>query len=337
MGKNDTGGTLEALLHGAGKGVSFGLSDRLQALAGALGANSPEWMGGPGLGKDTKSFGDRYDEALTEARTEEDKMAREHPTAFTGGDIAGSVLSSLIIPGGAAANAEKTALQQVLQSSGNAARVGAAQAAGRSRKDVFGRDSEPGNILTPFLKDTLKGAGVSGFAGALIPGIGSAISKAPGAGLTAIEKDALARSADALAQSGKTGATVSEVPDRVLNTILDAAMRKQTQQAAAKAIAEKTPWLETAKNSLASAAGGLAGFGSHGLQGAALGAIAAPLAVQGGKAILRHGPEFLTSPAGSAAVGGMLPAINQETPPAPVTPQQQKRDEELDKFTFPTE
>jgi hypothetical protein len=81
----DIKGTLDAILHGAGRGVSFGFSDELQGLAGALGAKS--------VG-DKRSFGDVYRSARDEARVEEAKRSKDHPVAYKTSEI----LSSLLVP-----------------------------------------------------------------------------------------------------------------------------------------------------------------------------------------------------------------------------------------------
>jgi len=354
-------GILDAVLHGVGKGASFGLSDRLQALLGAVGSQ----FGGPDIAEQQdkqrkalheryvmdpkltpeqrakninmlenlyksspdekpKSFGDVYDSALKEARIEEDARAKNNPIAYTTGDVAGSVLSSLLMPGAKGVTATQGAGAQMARSAAQAAAQGAAQGAGRSRGDI-------GDIL----KDAAKGAAVSGLIGAATPGVGALINKIPGAGRTAgqkaveeLGKDAVPKSkvADVLGEYAKDiGATADEAAKLTLNDLpgkvayaAENALPEAAKQAAMSA--KEAAQLRLMKLAeLGLKAGGGAGIGAlaKGTPGAVAGAIGVPLALSGGKLILKQGPEFLTSVGSKATGAAAAPFVEGEHPLPP--------------------
>ena len=309
-------GVLDALLHGAGKGVSFGMSDRLQAVMGALGAKTADW----GNNHEKRSFGEVYDDALKEARTEEDRRARQHSTAYTTGDVAGSVLSSLLLPAGKAVSAGDTALIQVAKGAGNAARTGALQGAGRSRK--WGTDDVQG-----VLSDILKSAGVSAFAGGLMPGLGALANKLPGAGTTAGQNAGTKMITD-LAKNAAPGEerVLSEAESRAAKEWLAMMEKKGAEKVAETAVKPATSEIikeagsrlaERVPAAMIGAAGGM-GHGVGGaLIGAGAGAVLSPLVSQGGKLLLREGPSALGGPALQGAVGAALPSFMVDKPPEP--------------------
>lgn len=155
--KTDIGGIADAGLRGAASGASFGLADELYGVVGAL-ANPTN---------STKDFSGRYHEARDYARGRDAKAHAEHGTAFTTGQVAGSIASAFN-PLTAPLNASKGA--GLIEMAAKGAAQGALTGAGEAKE------------FTDIPEEALSGAKT----GALVAGGLGAAGKVGGAVLDAL-------------------------------------------------------------------------------------------------------------------------------------------------------
>jgi hypothetical protein len=136
------GGTLRAVNRGMADTLSFGLMDRAVAAAGA----GIDWAQGKGFD---------YSQQLEKQRAGTQQTAKEHPIAFTGGQLAGG----LALPAGAAAEGASLA-----------GRMGRGALAGAGMGAAFGASGAPDLTNIPDVaKRTATGAAVGGAFGGLAP------------------------------------------------------------------------------------------------------------------------------------------------------------------------
>lgn len=121
--KNDVS-TVDAIGQGVGQGLTFGLSDEIGAGIGAAG-NSVAGVFGGGTGED---LGDYYTRVRDENRAVLHDAEEQHPWAYNGGNVAGSIPLALV--GGAPATGARLLARAGLE--------GAAYGAGQSEADSVG-------------------------------------------------------------------------------------------------------------------------------------------------------------------------------------------------------
>lgn len=163
----------KAGLHGLGQGATFGFSDELVGVGGAI------------TGKGYTKARDEYRATLAQAE-------KDQPLAFRSGDVGGSIATSLL-PGVGIARGAK-----LLSSLGKAAALGAASGAGYSSADLTKGPSEVSNLAG----DIGKGAGIGAVAQGVFGKLGSAVSKTP---------DAIRQTANERAVKAATGSSVSSI------------------------------------------------------------------------------------------------------------------------------
>lgn len=288
--KDEDKGTFDALLHGLGKGVSFGFSDELQGAMAPL----ADWWQGEGLTKSrsdnlreqkekqrealVKRYGEDfvkklesqepakkeeptlYQKAREEARVEEAKRQQAHPLAYGTGDVVGSLLVPLPGAGTAAGLASK-----------GIAKTGAPVALNLA-----------GHLAT---ESALRGAA---------RGLGESTAD--------LTKGEYGQAAKDAGSSALTAAVLSQLP-----VAAPAVARKIGD--AGKAIAKQMPKASDTLINAQHLAGGALGYGlSHDPGIAALSALAAPVVTATGKAIAKAAAPKLK------LIGGKLvPAIENQS------------------------
>lgn len=141
-GGSPTASTGEAFLQGGMQGASGGFSDEMGAAGAAMIAAQ----------KSGRPFKDVYAEMVQGLRGQQQVAQEAHPAAYIGGAIAGSIPSSLALPG-------KTLAQAV----GSGAVVGGVNAAGASN--------------APDLQSMVKPAAIGAVGGGVLGGVGYGINK----------------------------------------------------------------------------------------------------------------------------------------------------------------
>jgi hypothetical protein len=155
-------GTAKAAGIGGTQGLTFNLGDEIAAGIGAtIGRPGGEPIAG-------STWGDRYDNALTEARGVQDAAQSQHPVAYGAGEVAGAALPAVVAPelyGSSAIAAAPTA----------ASAAGRAALAGGAVGAVSGFGGGEGGV-----KDRLQSAATGGAAGAAIGAVAAPIARAIG-------------------------------------------------------------------------------------------------------------------------------------------------------------
>ncbi|WP_448191250.1 hypothetical protein [Azospirillum sp. sgz301742] len=139
--------SLNALVGGLAKGLSFGHDDEIAGFLQSL----------PALVKPGQSFWSEYEKNRDNMRRFDDALAKEHPLAVNAGDI-----GSALVPGGLAAKG----LAGATGAARAAGLIGTGAAAGALRAEGDNRD--PGALLG----DMARGAAIGGAAG----GVGAGVS-----------------------------------------------------------------------------------------------------------------------------------------------------------------
>ncbi len=138
-------------------GLTFGLGDELEAGWKSLGAAF-----------DDRAMGDVYDSALSEARAQAEHLQQQHPYAFGGGAIVGSVANPLTylpigwVARGATVGARAGNAAKLATASWNMAKAGAIDGA------AYGFNSGEGG-LERRLEKAAVGAGTGALVGAALP------------------------------------------------------------------------------------------------------------------------------------------------------------------------
>lgn len=186
--KPETVSAGRAALVGAGKGVSFGFNEELEApfAAGAAMFNGVPDLPyeEPGALGRLEKFTRLMDQYKALSRDEAHRASEEHPVAYTAGAVGGS----LLLPGlglgkAGVAAAEGAGLQGAKLA---AAKIGAGAAEGAAQGALTGAGEAEGGIVNT-ANSAVQGGTVGGLAGAAIPAAAAGIKTAKGIGAAAKE------------------------------------------------------------------------------------------------------------------------------------------------------
>lgn len=175
----------EAFAGGAAQGFTLGFSDEIEAGLGAAVDKAGAALGTRG----DISLKDAYETRLKHSRANYDELKHDHPKTFTGGSVAGGILTSFVPVAGFAKGA--TAAQNIRK----AAALGALAGSGTSENSMY----ESPESAAKYAVDVGKGAAIGG----LMQGAMTVAGKA----LSALKPENLRQTAatKALKASGYTG------------------------------------------------------------------------------------------------------------------------------------
>jgi len=157
-------GTAKAAGIGGSQGLTMNFGDEIAAAAGATIGRPLSWKPFEG-----KTWGERYDNALKEARTTQNAAQEQHPVAYGAGEFAGAALPAVVAPEMYGSNFIGAA-PTLAGAMGRAALVGGAQGA------VSGFGAGEGDV-----KDRATKGAIGATTGAAIGAVAQPVARAIGA------------------------------------------------------------------------------------------------------------------------------------------------------------
>ncbi|NQX96146.1 MAG: hypothetical protein HRT64_14735, partial [Erythrobacter sp.] len=179
------------------QGMTFGFGDNLTALEAGILGRTPEG----GWFDYSKSFGDRYDDALKAERGQQDKFREANPGTAIAGELLGGMVTGAGLAGSGATLVGRTAGRHLLTRGAAGAAEGAAYGA------AYGAGNADGADMGESIAD---GAKLGAAFGAAIPAIGSGLRKGAQAMATRRAAKANAPSREALKNEASTAFKAAE-------------------------------------------------------------------------------------------------------------------------------
>lgn len=167
---------LQAGLSGAAQGISLGFSDEIMAAVSAGMDKALDTVFRPFLDEGTAALVEKpefkkiYRQELNKARKEIEQLRKDHPAAFTAGEVTGG-LASLAMPGGAVAKIAGSAAKRTASRLASAGGVGGVAGAGYSTSED----------LEGVAEDVAKGAAAGVVTAGALGAAGKALRKLPNA------------------------------------------------------------------------------------------------------------------------------------------------------------